>query len=285
MKRTGWYLAGIVLSLLAAEGVVRWRGWGLVPPGPAEVLRGVVVDAPPPSPTLVVLGDSIPWGYGLPTYQEAWPALVGRGLAERGTPWRVVDASIPGETTIQGWARWRRDVLPWHPRRVLIAFGLNDSHLRHTPTDDWRWAHVPQGWGARVRLWHLVRVLTLPRPPETLPTLAPRLTPKQTAQALALILHDARRAGIEAWVLTPTPTGDTFHPEWPEAVRAYQHDVYRRTVAAIREVARTWGAPLIDLDQAMSPPRPEWLQPDGIHLTAAGHREVAARVLAALTRR
>ena len=268
------------LLLLGLEGLARGREWGSLPPGPADAVRGVVVAAPPDAPTVVVLGDSIPWGYGLPDPQDAWPVRVGRALAERGTPWRVVDVSVPGETTLQGWARWKRDVRPWQPRRVLIAFGLNDAHLRFTPVDAWRWAHVPRGIGRYVRLWHAWRVRRLPPPPPDSPRWQPRLTPEQTATALAGILAAARRAGIEAWVLTPTPVYATFHPEWPRVIRTYQHHVYERTVTAIERTALAWGVRLMDVRRALRPPRAEWFQPDGVHLTAEGHRRVADYILA-----
>ncbi len=281
MRRTRRIASSLLLACLALEALARYRDWGMPPPEPNPPLRGVVAHPALFHPTVVVLGDSVPWGYGLGSPQEAWPALLGHHLLKRGAPWRVVDVSVPGETTLQGWARWRRDVRPWRPRRVLIAFGINDCHLKRTSTDDWRWQHVPRGWGHRVRLLHLARVLTLPRPSPTPPELAPRLTPEQTAIVLDRMLKRARREGIEAWVLTPTPVDMRFHPEWPNAVRAYQIEVCERTATAVRQTARRAGAPLIDVRKAMSPPRPEWLQDDGVHLTRAGQERVAEIVATA----
>lgn len=272
---------GLLLSLLALEAMAQYRDWGMPPPTPNPPLRGIVANPTVFHPTVVVLGDSIPWGWGLADLADAWPARVGRALAARGEPWRVVDVSVPGETTLQGWARWRRDVRPWQPRRVLIAFGINDCHLKRTPTDLWRWQHVPQGWGRHLRLLHLLRVARLSRPSDTPPELAPRLTPEQTATVLSLLLARARHEGVEAWVLTPTPVDSRFHPEWPEAVRAYQREVCERTVEAIRRTARREGARLVDVHEAMKPLNPQWLQGDGVHLTAAGQARVAELLLSA----
>ncbi|NPA91378.1 MAG: hypothetical protein GXO55_08025, partial [Chloroflexi bacterium] len=228
-----WALLLGTAGVLSLEGLARRAGWGLPPPSPPDEVRGVVYPAAPGSPRLLVLGDSIPWGYGLADPADAWPVLVGKGLAARGEVWQVVDVSIPGETTLQGWARWRRDGRPWKARHVFIAFGLNDCHLHHTPWDAWRWAHVPQGWGRVFRLLHVLRTRRIPRPQDTLPRLRPRLTPEQTASVLASLIRDIRRAGSTAWVLTPTPVAPTFHPEWPAPVRAYQAEVCARTREAI----------------------------------------------------
>lgn len=269
----------VLLALALLEGVVRWREWGRLPPGPAEGIRGVVVKAPSTAGTLVVLGDSIPWGYGLSEPENAWPVLLGRELARRGTPWQVVDVSLPGETSLQGWARWRRDVLPWRPQRVILALGTNDCFLRYTPTDAWRWAHVPQGLGRFLRLWHVARVKMLSPPPDEPPQWAPRLTPDQTATVFRMLLRAARASRVEAWMLTPAPPGPQAHADWPAALRAYQKEVCARTRTAMWQVAQEFEAGVIDLWTSLHPPREEWYQPDGVHLSPEGHALVAREIL------
>lgn len=282
MGRTIWPVLGFLSMLMAAEWLARTRGWGLPAALPPEALRGVVVDAATDAPTLVVLGDSVPWGFGLENPRLAWPVLVGRRLAARGTPWRVVDVSLPGETSLQGWARWQRDVLAWHPRRLIIAFGLNDGHLRRTAADCRRWQRFPRGWGRRIRLLHLARVLAIrPSRSRQEPALAPRLEVGQTVLVLRHLVMAARRQGITPYLLTPTPVGRNFHPEWPEAIRAYQQDVYARLAAAIRDLGRAMDVPVIDVYAQMSPPRDEWLLPDGVHLSGEGQKQVAENVIRA----
>ena len=276
-----WHAVWIAL-LFAGEAIARVQHWGELPPSPVRP-RGLVVDPGVSYPTLLVLGDSIPAGFGLEDPRQAWPVQLGHLLSEGGTPHRVVDAGIPGETSLQGWARWRRDVRPWRPRYVLIAFGLNDGHLKHTPVDAWRWAHVPQGVGNYIRLLHAWRVWRLSSPAEAPVTLAPRLTPRQTGHITRLMVHQARREGMLPILLTPTPVTEEFHPEWPTAVRDYQREVYARTAAAIRHVAQSEAVPVIDMAEEMSPPQDEWYQPDGIHLTASGHARYAEIVHAHLT--
>jgi acyl-CoA thioesterase-1 len=81
-------------------------------------------------PTVVFLGDSLTAGLGLGE-EEAYPALVGRALAERGAPARIVNAGVSGDTTAGGLARldW---LLTQNPAVVVVALGANDG-LRAQP--------------------------------------------------------------------------------------------------------------------------------------------------------
>ena len=49
-------------------------------------------------PALVVLGDSLSAGYGI-RVEEGWVALLERRLAAQGYGYRVINASVSGETT------------------------------------------------------------------------------------------------------------------------------------------------------------------------------------------
>ncbi|MGH7803152.1 MAG: arylesterase [Candidatus Binatia bacterium] len=82
-------------------------------------------------PLVVFLGDSLSAGYGLPA-REAFPAVVERKLAERGTPIRVVNAGVSGDTTAGGLSR-----LPWllqqKPDLVVVELGGNDGLRGQSP--------------------------------------------------------------------------------------------------------------------------------------------------------
>jgi acyl-CoA thioesterase-1 len=81
--------------------------------------------------TLLVLGDSLSAEYGL-ARGSGWVALLERRIAERGLAWRVINASISGETTSGGRARLP-DLLARHaPALVVIELGGNDA-LRGLP--------------------------------------------------------------------------------------------------------------------------------------------------------
>jgi len=82
-------------------------------------------------PSLVVLGDSISAGYGIPL-ASGWVALLGARLKTTGYGYRVVNASVSGETTAGALARLAH-VLDLHkPAVVLIELGGNDG-LRGLP--------------------------------------------------------------------------------------------------------------------------------------------------------
>jgi acyl-CoA thioesterase I len=86
------------------------------------------------APPKVVLfyGDSLTAGYGLST-EEAFPAVIGRKLQEKGTPITVVNAGLSGETSAGGLNR-----LDWVLKQPIDVFvlelGANDG-LRGLPLD------------------------------------------------------------------------------------------------------------------------------------------------------
>ena len=83
-------------------------------------------------PRLVVLGDSLTAGYGLPG-ARAFPAQLEAALRAGGHDWRVIDAGVSGDTSAGGLAR-----LDWAlgaaPAIVIVELGANDG-LRGLPTD------------------------------------------------------------------------------------------------------------------------------------------------------
>ncbi len=79
--------------------------------------------------TVLVLGDSISAGYGVPS-GSGWVALLGKSLAAQDTA--VVNASISGETTEGGKARLPALLSDHKPQVVVIELGGNDG-LRGFP--------------------------------------------------------------------------------------------------------------------------------------------------------
>jgi acyl-CoA thioesterase-1 len=86
---------------------------------------------PPAQRTILVMGDSLSAGYGMAAH-EGWVALLGERLAREKPGWRVVNASISGETTAGGSSRIVGEVLRHRPDVVVIALGANDG-LRGLP--------------------------------------------------------------------------------------------------------------------------------------------------------
>ena len=80
---------------------------------------------------IMVFGDSLSAGYGLPT-GKSWVDLLQRKLAK--TPYRVVNASISGETTSGGLARIEPALARFKPKIVILELGANDG-LRGEPVE------------------------------------------------------------------------------------------------------------------------------------------------------
>ena len=89
-----------------------------------------------PSKTVLVMGDSLSAGYGIAA-AEGWVSLLGNRLAQRDPPWRMVNASISGETSAGGAARIVAEVVRVKPAVVVIELGANDG-LRGLPLSDLR---------------------------------------------------------------------------------------------------------------------------------------------------
>jgi acyl-CoA thioesterase-1 len=79
-------------------------------------------------PLLAFLGDSLTSGWRL-REQEAYPALVGRALAARGRPVRVINAGVSGDTASKALARLPA-VLKHRPDVLVVALGVNDGLSR-----------------------------------------------------------------------------------------------------------------------------------------------------------
>jgi len=81
--------------------------------------------------TLLVLGDSLSAAYGIPV-EQGWVNLLAERLQPQG--WRVVNASISGETTAGGASRIERELAAHRPDLVVVELGANDG-LRGLPLD------------------------------------------------------------------------------------------------------------------------------------------------------
>jgi acyl-CoA thioesterase-1 len=81
---------------------------------------------------ILVFGDSISAGYGLPQIDQGWVSLLQARLSASGYGYRVVNASVSGETTAGGLARLPRALAVHHPALVILELGGNDG-LRALP--------------------------------------------------------------------------------------------------------------------------------------------------------
>ena len=84
-----------------------------------------------PSPVVLIVGDSLSAEYGLKR-GSGWVALLERRLTEQKSPYRVVNASISGDTTSGGRSRLPALLKRHQPSHVVIELGGNDA-LRGLP--------------------------------------------------------------------------------------------------------------------------------------------------------
>ncbi len=89
----------------------------------------------PPRPRVVILGDSLTAGLGLPE-QQAYPSLLQQKIDEAGLTYDVVNAGVSGDTSAGGLSRldWALD---GDVRVLVVALGGNDG-LRALPAAELR---------------------------------------------------------------------------------------------------------------------------------------------------
>ncbi len=81
--------------------------------------------------TILILGDSISAAYGMPE-ESGWVELFKQRLQKQGD-YRMINASISGETTGGGLRRLPKLLQDYQPNLVIVELGANDA-LRGQPT-------------------------------------------------------------------------------------------------------------------------------------------------------
>ncbi|MFN0317955.1 MAG: arylesterase [Burkholderiales bacterium] len=87
-------------------------------------------DAGAQTPTIVIYGDSLSAGYGL-ARGTGWVDLLGKRLSQQNYPYRLVNASISGETSLGGKNRIAKVLALHRPAIVVLELGANDGLRGH----------------------------------------------------------------------------------------------------------------------------------------------------------
>lgn len=85
------------------------------------------------APVVLVFGDSLSASYGIPA-NEGWVSLLEQRIHQKNPGYRVVNASISGETTSGGRYRIEQVLAEHRPAVVILELGVNDG-LRGLPLD------------------------------------------------------------------------------------------------------------------------------------------------------
>lgn len=121
----------------------------------ASALTGAPQASRSDRPTLLVLGDSLSAEYGL-TRGTGWVQRLSERLSARGFDYRIVNASISGETTAGGLTRIEGLLRRQRPAIVIIELGGNDAlrglDLASTRSNLRAMAQRARAAGARVML-------------------------------------------------------------------------------------------------------------------------------------
>ena len=91
-----------------------------------SLLQAAVADTTTTEPTILVFGDSLSAGYGLQKGEE-WPALLQKKLQAEQKNYTIINASISGETTLEGLARFRTTFDKYKPEILILELGANDG--------------------------------------------------------------------------------------------------------------------------------------------------------------
>ncbi|PKN07056.1 MAG: arylesterase [Deltaproteobacteria bacterium HGW-Deltaproteobacteria-8] len=86
--------------------------------------------------TILVLGDSVTAGYGLPI-EQSFPSVLESMLLKSGYAVKVINGGVSGDTTTEGRTRLPTYFLPSSQNRpdiVIIELGANDGLQRRDPT-------------------------------------------------------------------------------------------------------------------------------------------------------
>jgi acyl-CoA thioesterase-1 len=130
----------VAVSLIGALMIGACGGGGepaqtvrAAPPSAQTGRVGAEPASRPSRPRIVVLGDSLTVGLGLPS-TDAYPSLLQRRLDVGGYDFEVVNAGVSGDTSAGGLSRldWSLD---GDVRVLIVALGGNDG-LRGLPPDE-----------------------------------------------------------------------------------------------------------------------------------------------------
>jgi acyl-CoA thioesterase I len=128
--------AAVVFVLAAASSIAACSSGVDAPPASGKTKEQPAAAQQPKAaakPRIVVLGDSLTAGLGLPA-DQAYPSLLQQRLDANGFNYEVVNAGVSGDTSAGGLSRldWALD---GDVRVLIVALGGNDA-LRALPADE-----------------------------------------------------------------------------------------------------------------------------------------------------
>jgi len=240
---------------------------------------------PPGALRILLVGDSVTYGLWVregETFGERLRALLAERMAPREV--EVINAGVPGYSSWQGLAYFRRAGVAFEPDYATVCFGYNDQNPSEVPdrvlAEDPAYRDVLAGTDStakglrsvlrRSRLYRLLVRLVhgSEEGRQRGPRDVPRVGPDDYRRNFESFAEIAASRGIHV-VFVPPPWGNDRARASTEAIRTYRailRDVADRTATPVAPID-----PLTEADQAINRP----FFHDVIHPNARGHAVLA----------
>ncbi len=223
--------------------------------------RGVEPLAGDARPRLLIAGDSMALGWGVPEAET----FAGR-LTALHPEWQVRNGGMVGFNLGQSVARVAELLPKWQPQRILLTYFPNDAEASAATGTDWL------AWSA---LWRLVK------PP--LWSLAARAGVLPDVTTYHADLHAPGSPGWQRVVGGLTQFAALCRQARAQCTVALVPELQRQPYglaavhARVADLARGLALGVVDLAPALGdvPPRQLWVMPDDAHPNAEGHRRFA----------
>jgi acyl-CoA thioesterase-1 len=134
--KAGLLAAGVALLLACSAGGPGEAAEGGASAAPAPSAAPATAAAEAPTRNVLVFGDSLSAAYNLAA-EQGWVALLDTRMRAETPGFRMVNASISGETSAGGAARFDAALAQHRPAVVVLALGANDG-LRGLPLEETR---------------------------------------------------------------------------------------------------------------------------------------------------
>ncbi|MEW6051805.1 MAG: SGNH/GDSL hydrolase family protein [Candidatus Zixiibacteriota bacterium] len=240
---------------------------------------------------ILTLGNSCTFGWGV-RQEQIWTTrlqeMLKRGILTQSI--EVVNAGVPGYSSLQGWRYFENELLVLQPDIVLITFAWNDeapagqgiSDDRQQPPG--RLILAAQNLFSRLKLYQFMRKVVLSATEKQKivalddPLAVRRVPPDRFKKNLTEIIRLARRNNCRPVLVIPPIA--SLHIYFKESVSPLHtmHAAYQNQIRLVSQYEKT---ELVDLQEAFDKQSDLWDDPyaDCTHFNAKGHG-VAAQTIA-----
>jgi len=272
----------ITTSRLFSELDYSINSHGMRGPEPADPKRGY---------RIIALGNSCTFGWGV-AYEDTWIYQLQTLLHERlpGREVEVINAGVPGYSSLQGKRYFSDELLALEPDMVLIMFGFNDHYPAggdRTDSEQELSNAVlvgAQNLLARLRLYRLLRKVLLSATQDDSPPRlddihgVKRVSRSEFFDNLRELVRTAREHGVQPILLLPPVASREIYLDGAVSNFHRLHELYQNEMIRASQYEQ---APLVSLQEAFD--KHVGLFDDAvndpIHFNEAGHL-VAARTIA-----